>query len=185
MNGASKNNSVQPSKAKKAKRFNIVDLLLILIAIMLVFVLVYVFSPVSWVRSLIYNQQKTIEYTIEIRNVDEAFLDSIKENDVVIDSVTKNTIGKVSKIDDEKPNYSELQLVQTPGKDDDGNDILSNKGALVEYPDKYNIVITVAATADYAVGKGYSVNSTDIRVGEQLSLNFPNFTCVGYCIGIK
>ena len=59
------------------------------------------------------------------------------------------------------------------------------EGVLAEYPDKYNVIITISAEASYAAEKGYSVNGTRIAVGEKMSLRFPDYVGEGYCIGVE
>ena len=58
------------------------------------------------------------------------------------------------------------------------------KSVMVEYPDRYNVRVTIEATANFYEGKGYTVNSTRIAVGEKLSLKFPEFAGEGYCVNV-
>ena len=150
------------------------DFLLIVTLLLAVAVAIYMFAPFSKLRSWVNQEQKPIEYTVEILGVEQEFIDKIKENDVVIDSVSKNTVGKVSAVDF-NTRYTELQYVE--GSTD-------NVGVLAEYPDRYNVVVTITASADYVEGEGYSVNHCRIAVGEEMALRFPDFACVGHCIGL-
>lgn len=155
---------------RKPSRFNLIDALLILIAVLLILALVYVFAPFSKIRDLSSKQTKSIQYMVEILNVEESFIDKISVNDTVIDSVSKNALGTVTVVD-YNTKYSELQYV-------------NQQATLVEYPDRYNVVVTVTATADYVEGSGYSVNGTRIAVGEPLAVRFPGFVGEGYCVGL-
>ena len=174
-------NTADKVKKKKKVYFNFIDLILILLIVALIGALVYIFSPVSWIRDLMQDHEKTIQYTVEIQNVDEAYLNLIKENDIVYNAVTKDTIGTVTAVDYNNK-YSEYVLVENVDSED--NDV-SYSGKFVEYDDKYNVIITITVTTDYNEGEGYSVNSTRIAVGEKLSLNFPDFVGTGYCIGLS
>ena len=176
------NNSVNQasvSKKKKSGRFNFIDLIFVLIILLAIATLVYIFSPVSFIEGLVNNESRTVQYTVEISKVDEDFINKIKENDTVVDSVSKNTIGTVTAVD-YNTKYSELQLIET--KLDDGS--VKKSGTLVEYPKKYNVIVTITANAEYSSGEGYTVNAKRIAVGEKMSLRFPDYICEGYCIGI-
>ena len=177
-------NGTHNGKSQKKKvRFNFIDLILIILAIALIAALVYIFSPVSWIKNMLLNHERTIQYTVEFQNVDEAFLDFIKENDVVGDSVTKGTIGTVTAVD-YSGKYSEYKLVEVQ-QEIDGQVVTEYVGKMVEYPDKYNIIVTITVVADYTENEGYFVDSTRIAVGEKLSLKFPNYIGSGYCIGLN
>lgn len=157
---------------KKNGRFNFIDVLLIIIVLIIIASLVYVFLPTSWVRSIFSDEKTDIQYTVEIKGVNEAYLENIKENDIVLDSVSKGNIGTVTAID-YSTQYTQLEYNET-----------TQSGVLSVVPDKYNMIITISVTADYNEGEGYSVNGTRIAVGEKISLRFPNFTGDAYCISV-
>ena len=169
------------SSSANKKRFNFVDVALILLIIGFIVTLVYFFSPVSKVKKMGKTQEKSIEYTVEIIGVDKTFVENIKEGDTVIDSVSKTSIGTVKSVDPIK--YTEYKAIE-----DTGADATENKQQKplteVDFDNKYNLQITVSVNANYLEGEGFSVNSTRIAVGEKLFVKFPNFTGEGYCIGI-
>ena len=153
---------------KKPYRFNILDILLILLAIGIVFVAINIISPMSFIKKLQSDSTHTIEYTVEFIGVDEDFLDTIKENDKVMDSVSKNSLGTVVAVD-YNTHYSELKYENKVGK-------------LVDYADKYNVTVTITAEGSYISGEGYNINAHRIAVGEKMSLRFPDYVGEGYCI---
>lgn len=167
------------SKKKKANqkkgRFNFIDFLLILIILLVLATVVYVFAPFSAVKNLISSQEVTVEYTVELIGVDKDMINKIKEEDIVVDSVSKNQIGTVQVADYNYPN-TVLQYVDNDGV---------VEGVLVEHPDKCNVLVTISATADYLSGTGYRVNNCRIAVGEKMQMIFPNFTGEGYCIDLS
>ena len=181
MNGTSNGKTVS-SENKKKGHFNIIDVILILIIVVLIAVIIYIFSPISWIKNFTQKQEKVIHYTVEFTNVDEAFINSIKEGDVVVDAISKNTVGKVESI--EKGSYVEYDWVLNE-EDVNGEKVSTYKPEAVDYPNKYNIVVTIAVGADYVEDKGYSVDSTRIAVGELMYLRFPGYADDGYCIGIN
>jgi cell division protein FtsL len=155
---------------KKTYRFNILDVLLILLTIGVIFVAVNIISPMSFIKKLQSDSTHTIEYTVEFIGVDEDFIDAIKENDKVMDSVSKNSLGTVVAVD-YNTHYSELKY-------DEENKV----GKLVDYADKYNVTVTITADGSYISGEGYNVNARRIAVGEKMSLRFPDYVGEGYCI---
>lgn len=173
MSNASNTAVIKNNSKKKKSGFNFVDLLLIIIAVAIIGGAVYLFSPISFLKGLSSKVNGTLDYTVEIRNVDVVFIENIKENDIVIDSVSKNTIGKVVAID-HNTKYTELDYRENA----DGQ----YEGFLLEYPDRYNISVTITADAEFLAGQGYSINNCRVAVGEKMSLRFRDYVCEGYCV---
>ena len=174
-NSINGNASFGKVKKKRAGRFNFIDLIFVVLILLVIGILVQIFSPISLIKNLTSNQTKEIQYTVEFLGVDQEFIDRIQEDDVVIDSVSKNTMGAVVAVD-YNTKYSELQYVENGAE---------GEGVLSEYPNKYNLLVTISATADYQSEIGYSVHATRIAVGEKLSLRFPDYAAEGYCIGLE
>ena len=167
------NASVHTVKRTKKNKLNVIDIILIVVALVLVATLIYVFLPSSWVKKLTANDSKEIQYTIEFVAVDKAFLKNIDKDQVIYDSVSKSELGKVYAVDYSHP-YEELVYDESSGS-----------GVLVPVEGKYNVQVTIIATAQYTEGEGYSVSGTRIAVGEKLFAKFPNFVGEGYCIGLS
>lgn len=170
-----KRNLNSPSKAKqkgKGGKFNIIDFLLIVVILLIIGALVYVFLPSSAIKSITADKKVDIDYAIEIIGVDEDFIDNIKQDDVVLDSISKSQLGTVTAVD-YSIQYTELKYSEEEAV-----------GVLSPVLGKYNVIVTVSATAEYEEGKGYSVNGTRIAVGEKISARFPDYVCEGYCISI-
>ena len=132
----------------------------------------YVFLPSSAIRSITADKTVEIDYAIEIIGVDEEFIDNIKQDDTVLDSVSKSNLGTVTAVD-YSIQYTELKYSEE-----------EDSGVLSPVLGKYNVIVTVSATAEYEEGKGYSVNGTRIAVGEKINARFPDYVCEGYCISI-
>ena len=166
------NSSSKKGDGKNKKfRFNFIDFLIIVLILAIIAAVVYIFVPLSWL-----NQNKgtvDLQYYVEFQGVDEAFIENIEENDVLIDSVSKNVIGKVVAVD-----YNTQHSVL---KYDEAN----GEGVLSVIPEKYNLIVTIStANAVYKDGEGYSVNSCRIAVGEKINARFPDYAAEGYCIGL-
>jgi hypothetical protein len=52
-------------------------------------------------------------------------------------------------------------------------------------PGAVDIIVTIRAEAEYIKKQGYTIGDTAVRVGDNLSLRFPNYTGVGSCINIE
>ncbi len=169
------NNNLAPHAHKRGKgrKFNVIDVLLIVAVVLVVAALVYVFLPSSLIKNLTADETKAIQYTVEFVGVDEAFLNNIQIDQVIYDSVSKSEMGKVYAVDYSHP-YEELTY------DENNNGV----GILTPVEGKYNIQVTITATAQYKSGEGYTVGGTRIAVGEKLFAKFPNFVGEGYCIGL-
>lgn len=173
------NQTVKASKnggnsVKKKRRFNFVDFLIILLILALIGGAIYIFSPRSFLKPFRSIKTGTLSYTVEIIGVEEEYLNLIAEGNAVGDAVTKHTLGRVESV-----NYSikqtELGYEESAG---------SYVGVMKEYPDRYNIQVTIVAEAEYVPADGYHIDGTRIAVGEALSLRFPNFSAQGYCISM-
>ena len=169
------NQTNKKTKVKREYKFNLVDLLLIILCLAIVGGAVYIFSPSTSFDLFSKKEITDIEYTIEIQGVNKEFIETIKENDTVIDSVTKSALGQVVAVD-YNTKYTTLSFTQSED---------NNVGVLVEHPDKYNLIITISAQAEYKQGKGYFINDRRISVGGLMQLRFPNYVCECYCIAIS
>lgn len=175
MNNNPSSNGVGSSTPKKKRKFNLVDLLIVIIAATIIFLLVYSFSPWTYMNNLWNANETTFQYAVEIRGVDANFINLIEKGDVAVNSITKNSLGTVSDIE-----KIEKSSVLDYAKDENG----VYHGVLTEYPDKYDITLYITATAKYEQGVGYTVNGCRVAVGEELYFRFPNFSCSGYCVAI-
>ena len=179
------NNNISPKNNKNAagkqkKKFNIIDFFILLIVVAVVVALVYAFSPWSQIKKLWKPNQTTFQYAIELKEVDDEFVNLIKSGDGVINSVTKNSMGTVDRVGE--PTRSTYLDYQNDINEEDGTS--AYKGVLVEKTDKYDIIVYVTATAEYDPGVGYTVNGSRVAVGEELFFRFPHFEYSGYCIAI-
>lgn len=166
-------NSSERGTGKKSRvGFNFIDVLLILFVLAIVFVAINVISPMSIFSRFNSEDAITIRYTVEFLGVDGDYIDKIAENDVVIDSVSKHTLGTVSVVDN-NTQHTSLEYNEV-----DGTPILA------VHEGKYDVVVTITASGIYREGEGYRVNDRRIAVGEKLSLRFPNYAAEGYCIAL-
>ena len=166
-----KNTAAAPRAPRVKRRFNFIDVLIILAIVLLGAIVVNLFFPQSVFKTN--NAKREIQYTVEFLGVDESLIDKIKENDIAIDSVSKSSVGSVILVD-RNTLYSELKY-------DENN----KKGKFAVYEDKYNVLVTISVMADYSEGEGYSVGGRRIAVGEKLSLRLSDYAGEGYCINLS
>lgn len=177
------NNNINKTENKNEKvkhKFNIIDFLIILLVAAVIGTTIY--AVISWsdIKAIWSTSSKDIQYVVELRGVDAEFINKIKKNDIVIDSVSKNQLGTVQSADSIEP-YSILDYEEKTS--DDGKKTYT--GILAEDKTKYNITVYISATAEYEKGVGYTVNGNRIAVGEILDLRFPQFASTAHCIHIS
>ena len=169
-------NNISTPKLTKGYKFNFIDVILVLLCLAIIGGCVYVFSPKFNFDLFKRSESVQLQYTIEIQGVDEEFIEKIKENNNVLDSVSKSSLGSVVAVD-YNTRYSVLDYTI--------NEEGIAEGILVDHPNKYNVIVTISATAEYESGTGYSINGRRIAIGELIDLKFPDYTCQGHCIAIS
>ena len=159
--------------AKRKIQFNFIDLLILLAGAAAIFVFLYVF-----VLSGRKNADEpgdsnvvTLEYVIEIQDLDKSFAESVKKDQSVQDAIKRKNIGTVIGVETDE--YNKIVFDYNTGEE-----ILS--------PVENKITMSVTIQTDAVEGKdAYSANGIVIRVGEQYSVIFPGMYGVGYCTSLK
>lgn len=175
MNNKTNTFEVHPGKVKH--KFNFIDFLVLLLIVAVVGTSIYAVFSWSDIEALWSASSKEIQYVVELRGVDKDFVDKIKTNDIVIDSVTKNQLGTVHSADEVDNHF-----IMSYTFDDKTN---SYTGALINDTSKRDITVYISATAKYEKDVGYTVNGIRIAVGEILEVRFPQFATTAYCIHIS
>ena len=158
---------------KKKGRFNLMDLFLILFIAGLVFFTVFVVDPFSIGLFDKEEQSVALEYTVRIENVEVAFIDKIKVRNEVVDASIKASLGFVSSVENDTPHAEPYYDYQA--------DLVSMK----EYPDRYDLIVTITTNASFTEGVGYTVNGRRVAVGAKLYMMFPEFLGEGYCVSLR
>ena len=145
-------------------RFNIIDVLLILIILFAGSVAAYMFTSDN--DAVVSDNTVEITYKIFVKEMDEDFRHLVSLNDKVVDSVGLFQIGEVVDL-----SYSNSVFVDT-----------NSLGEFVysDYPEKLDMVITVKARATVSEG-AYMIGGYAISVGTKVSFRVPDFTGTGYC----
>ena len=162
----------KPVKKQKG-RFNLMDLLLVLIAVGVILAVIFVLDPFSLNVMGKAEHKVTIEYTLRIENVEGILIDKIHTRDEVVDASLKTSLGYVNAVENDTP-YTEAYY-------NSKEDVVS----MTEYPDRYDLVVTVTAEAVFTEGVGYTVNGRRVAVGAEFYLMFPDYVGSGYCISMR
>ena len=157
--------------AAKKGRFNVIDLLLIILIFVIIGSLILVFDPFAFFKKGS-TENVTLRYTVEIKNVSNDLKNNIKVGDKVLNSATGYDMGSVVAV--ETQSSFEWEYVQ-------GDDYMSKKYST----DKSDIIVTIDVESIYEKERGYMVDGDQIAVGILAYLRFSDFVGSGYCISIE
>ncbi|MBE6552454.1 MAG: DUF4330 domain-containing protein [Ruminococcaceae bacterium] len=153
---------------QKTNSFNIIDFLIILLALAIIGVGVY----------LLFFRQSTqekvkIDYTIEMEFVRSEFNDLIKVGDTVISTVAHDVMGTVVNVE-----YSNAESTTT--------NIENGEKKLTTYPDNAfsKVIITVRTDAVYEKN-AYYVGAIGLYVGSTVYFRVPSYIGGATCIDVK
>ena len=157
--------------SKRKLRFNAIDALIILVIAAAVFVLLYVFVfSGRGTQNAAEVNYTTINYVVEIQNLDEHLTEAVKKGQPVEDAVERKKIGTVSGVQPVK--YEKITFDSQNGVE---------TAAAVE--GKITLKITIEAQAVES-DRAFTVDGCEIRVGQQYSLILPDLYGFGYCTEI-
>ena len=159
------------TRGRKRGRFNLVDLFLVLLILVIVSMLFVMFDPFS--LGAADAKDVTLRYTIEIKDVSEEFRNNVKVGDRVLSAATDYDMGTVVTVDQSQKSFEWAYA--------EGDEFMSKS----EKADKFDLKITIDVGATYEEGVGYMVDGKHVAVGSLVSLRFPSFTGSGYCISIE
>ena len=153
---------------KKKKRFNFVDVILLVVILAIIGGVVYAYlSPVT---KQLFAKTYKVTYTLKVQNVRLEFNNKIKADDKVVETETLKEIGTVTNVV-----YTASKFV---GTDASGKTVTNN------YPDMYDATITVKADAEMPSGM-YTVNTYSIMAGKTIPFRVPGFTGEALCLSIS
>ena len=127
-------------------RFNIVDLLLLLILISLIGGAILGFGIFDGD-----GKKVTLSYTVSIGGVDAIYADKIREGEPVLDATTRRSLGRVAAVENNDP-HTVFRYDKTTG------------GKMIEVPDSYDVVVTILADGIFEDKIGYTVEQKRLAV---------------------
>ena len=156
---------------RRKLRFNAIDALIILVIAAAVFVLLYVFVfSGRGTQTTAETTYTTIEYVVELQNIDEHLADAVKHGQLVEDAVERKKIGTVSGV--QPVDYEKITIDYENGKE-----------TTAKVDGKITLKITIEAQA-IETDRAFTVDGCEIRVGQQYSLILPDLYGYGYCTEI-
>ncbi len=155
---------------KRKLKFNAVDALIILLIAAVVFVLLYIFVLSENKDDSTAVNYKTIQYVVEVSNIEERFAESVKEGQAVQDAVERKNIGTVVGVQPVEYRKS-------------GFDYENNVEIVSSVENKITLKITIEAQA-VDTERAFIVDGCEIRVGQRYSLMLPDMYAVGFCIDL-
>lgn len=161
---------MKTAKEKRAWRFTALDLIILIVLLAVIAAAVWFFGPFGGDASGESAQVK-VEYTVEIKGLEEHYVDNIHVGDTVIDSVTKKRVGTISAV--ETMPYIEYLLDNEEG-------VILEK----EYPGQNTLLVTISAEATQSE-RGYDIEGYRLAIGVLHYMQLPNWVGSGYCIGIE
>lgn len=155
---------------KNKIKFNIADVLIILVLVCIAVVFSY-FAAGKWETGKAENSDVAVRYTLSVQGADEKFLNKIAVGDEVWDVRKGGTMGTVVEVKEVVPHES-----ITENKD---------KGTFVlaEVPEKYSYEFTVESPCSMSE-TGCSINDTKIVVGKKITLRTENLAVDGTVYGV-
>ncbi len=160
---------------KKKRKFNIVDLVLVLTIAAIVVAVVFVGNKLLGGGQPVAagNDKINIEYSLQFREIPDSGTGNLTEGDVVRDANSKVSLGQVTEIFHEP--YAELVYTESEGQ---------GYGVMAEMEGYTNMLVTVRgeATKDE---RGYYLNGVKLLVGRQMDVWSPGYSGQGWCVAIR
>ena len=163
--------NMQKSSGKKKFKFNVFDVILLVIVIGCIIVGINMVSA-DIVPSLTETGVEVkLSYTITVNNIPEEVADQIASGQTVYDLATGQELGTVSNVT--KSPYVIKGIDQATGEQ-----------VLNEVPERVNVKITVYATARHEE-LGYYVNGQLITCGSEYNFRTATVALSGVCVSMK
>lgn len=157
------------NETKKA-RFNFIDALIILVILAIVGAAVYLIAMESRVNRS--ANLGNVDYIVRISGVSEDALAFIAVGDTVKDSVSGEVMGTIRSVKTEKTAY----YGSFAKKNADGSYALAKS----QYPDRYDVYVTISANAVQDARGIYYLGTTKLLTGSAVYFKVPSFAAVSY-----
>ena len=148
--------------------FNLLDIIIVIVIVGLIGGGWYAYSNYTD------NQQKNkraVEYQVEIKGVDQSFVDAIKQGDPLRESVKGNNLGKML----DKTVVAAANV---------NTDFLNGKYVAVVVPDKLDVVLNISAEAEVSE-KSITVGGLEIKIGQKIFVKGKGYAKEGYLLNIN
>lgn len=151
---------------KRSFSFNIVDVVLIIVAFIAVATLIFFFSQKDVVSSD-KKDKVTLEYTLVFTPLREEYRNLVDVGSSLTDAESLKELGEIVDVIYAECNY-------------EGVDPQTGEKVYTPYPGMMTMTVTVRAEA-IRTGSAYTVNGSEIVIGQSLNVRIPEFTGAGLC----
>ncbi len=152
--------------AKKKRKFNVVDAVIILIVLAVIAVAVLLLTQRSGSVEEVLTE---IEYNVELRTIRDEFADNFAAGVQLIDSAAKYRLGEIVAVSVEAATFT-------------GTNLVTGELVYSDYPEHSDVTLTVRAKASvdenglYVLDGGYKLS-----VGRTIYVRTPDYVGAGYC----
>lgn len=196
-------------KQKSKYRFNIIDVLLIVLILGVLGGIYYFVSGDggAFLKGAI-KDTHDVRYVIELKTVDKDYVDNILIGDNVTETIRSGNIGRIVDVE-VSPAWAITTNVETgemlksyyppvnAPTDDESEDVdntdsdtesiektVTDDGDDELIYDYYNVRITVESEMQYT-GTSYAIDGYDVVVGNLIYFRIPHYVGSGYCISLE
>ncbi len=153
---------------KKRFKISIIDIIIVLVFALVIILGVNIINKTQISSSYIPD----VEFTVEVKQQDEAYADEIKVGDDIYDSVKGGYFGKVTKVTKEPASTI-------------AEDTVNGRYIKSYYDNKYDVYVTISGTPGTYNDKTIMFASKEVRVGEEAFIRNKNYTGKGYIVEVN
>jgi len=159
------------SNERRGARFNIIDAVIVIAVLALVAAAVWLILLQGGGAGK--SDEVGVNYTLKISMVREEFASRIKVGDTAQNSSTGAEIGKITAVSVEKSKFVNTGAVVT---DENGE----SSAVVSEYPDLYDVSVTIRATATTGANGVAYVEGYKILIGSSIYFRDASFAARGF-----
>jgi len=155
------------SEKKIKARFNIIDILIILVLV----AVLWVFANYANIKPA-ENNGATVQYTVEIKSIREENVGAFAEGDAITGDKGGGVIGKIVSVGEYEKETSLEENVRT------GEFVIS------EIPNRYTVRLTIESPC-IKNADGITVDDTDIKVGKSINIKTDKYVSKSTILEVK
>ena len=156
---------------KKKTKFNIVDVIIIVLVLAAIAAVIYVFFGSKLSSDGVSNEKKKISYVLQITELREFYVDNISKDDSVYEADTDKYLGKVVSV-------SSAAATRI------GTDLASGAQVVSEIEGRVNLFVTIENEAEFYDGQ-YLVDGIPIIVGNVVSMVTPDLLAPANIVSVE